>query len=149
LSNERDLKRKQALQKFSRLREEKQMLAELIVEEVISEVLHSDLKTVVKNEFQKAIHDYIDATAHFIVENLWRLKFIHIVDKETKAVLKKTFKTDFSEVSVGLRRFRERMELLWLRQFWDAWRFRVLENRRKRLERHRNWERFQGNWNCQ
>ncbi|KAJ1351680.1 hypothetical protein KIN20_007794 [Parelaphostrongylus tenuis] len=149
LSNERELKEEQALQRFSRLKEGRQMLTELIVENVISEVLYSELKTVVRNELRKAVCDHVDDAAHFIVGNLWRSKFVHIVDKETKAILKKTLKTDINEVTVGLRRFRERMELLWLRQFWDAWRSHVLENRRKRLERHRSWERFQGNWKCQ
>ncbi|KAK6015890.1 hypothetical protein OSTOST_18635, partial [Ostertagia ostertagi] len=54
-----------------------------------------------------------------------------------------------SWISSGLQRFREQMELLWLRQFWDVWRDRVLENRRKRQERRHDWETFRGVWNCQ
>ncbi|KHJ89272.1 hypothetical protein OESDEN_10909, partial [Oesophagostomum dentatum] len=141
-------KREQAIVESQRAKEEKGKLVEQLVGRIIDEVRDQLVRKVAKQELHDAILAHINGAAHFIVDELWRTKLVHIVDKETKNLLKKTLKEDLEEVQSGLHRFRERMELLWLRQFWDAWRAKVLENRRKRLERLQNWEHFQGVWDC-
>ncbi|EYC43808.1 hypothetical protein Y032_0480g2237 [Ancylostoma ceylanicum] len=140
--------REQAYLESERVKEEKGKLVRTLVERVVGDICSSMLKKVLREELHGAILTHIDSAAHFIVDELWRSKLVHIIDRETKAVLKNTLKSDLEEVQAGLQRFRDRMELLWLRQFWDVWRSRVLESRRKRLQRLQDWEHFQGVWNC-
>ncbi|RCN27440.1 hypothetical protein ANCCAN_26825, partial [Ancylostoma caninum] len=140
--------REQAHLESERVKKAKGKLVQTFVERVVDDICSSMLKKVIKEELHDAILIHIDSAAHFIVDELWRSKLVHLVDKETKNILKKTLKSDLEEVQVGLQRFRERMELLWLRQFWDVWRSRVLESRRKRLQRLQDWEHFQGVWDC-
>lgn len=133
----------------SRRKEEAKMrTVQQLAEDLLVEVVEENLKAAVKSEMRNGVREYIDSTAKSLVDDLWRTKLWQVVDKEARAVLKKTIKSDMDEISSGLQRFREQMELLWLRQFWDVWRARVLENRRKREERRQNWETFQGSWHC-
>ncbi|VDL79228.1 unnamed protein product [Nippostrongylus brasiliensis] len=137
-----------ALMESQRREEAKQRLFHSIADDLLDKVTSVELKKAIQQELRDSIREYVESTAKRIVDDLWRSKLWHAVDKEARAVIKKTFKTDMDEISLGLQHFRERMELLWLRQFWDTWRFRVVESRRKREERRHDWENFQGLSHC-
>uniref|UniRef100_A0A1I7WMA5 ANK_REP_REGION domain-containing protein n=1 Tax=Heterorhabditis bacteriophora TaxID=37862 RepID=A0A1I7WMA5_HETBA len=166
-----ELKRKLAEEETERLGEHTRLQAQLLTDGVISDVIHTLTLDLIGEEMRAAMVSYIDETSKLIFERLWLNKLQAVVDKETKLVIRKTLKADAQEVCTflfplscrsnnfictgikiqvddGLTRFRERMSLLWLRQFWDAWRANVEANRRSREERRIAWEMFKPNWNC-
>ncbi|XGW30466.1 hypothetical protein V3C99_009441 [Haemonchus contortus] len=145
----RERERERARLKSEKLKEEKIKVVRQLLEQLLDEVIAEKAKAAIREELGEGIRVHIETTAQNLIDELWRSKLWHAVDKETKAVLKKTLKSESDEISLGLQRFRDQMELLWLRQFWDVWRARVLDNRRKRQERRHDWETFQGVWNCQ
>ncbi|KAK6747644.1 hypothetical protein RB195_000689 [Necator americanus] len=148
LEERKEHEREQADLELERVKEAKERHIRVLVELVIDQTCDNNLKKAIKAEMDSAVLSHIDETTHFIVEELWCSKLVHIVDKETKNILKKTLKLNIEEVQSGLQRFRERMELMWLRQFWDVWRSHVIESRRKRLQRLQDWDHFQGVWDC-
>ncbi|KAK5978076.1 PCI domain-containing protein [Trichostrongylus colubriformis] len=144
----KERERERAHIKSERLKEEKVKFIYELSEKLLDEVVDEKMKSVINLELRDGVRVYVDATTHLLVEELWRSKLWHSVDKETKAILQKLLRSEMNEITSGLQRFRHQMELLWLRQFWDVWRARVIENRRKRQERRHDWESFQGVWNC-
>ncbi|KAK6057337.1 SAC3/GANP family protein, partial [Cooperia oncophora] len=94
---ERD--RERAHLESERLKEEKVKLIRRILEKLLDEVVAEQMKALIKQELRDGICAHIDTTANLLLEELWRSKLWHTVDKETKAILKKTLKSqlDFSD----------------------------------------------------
>ncbi|CAI4228173.1 unnamed protein product [Auanema sp. JU1783] len=122
--------------------------ASTIAESEVESLVEKELKRLIDHELSLERKSYIADIGEIIAHKTWERAITSFVDRELKILVKKTITEEENQLRDGLYKFRDQMKKLWLKQFWDTWRNKVITRRKFREERAQQWDSFQPNFKC-